>query len=436
MLPERKQLILFDTSLKTVALILFGLMYVGVIGFPKYKPWIALAVAAAYVVLGILPLNQIPSAVNWNALMMIAGTMLIVYHFIESQMPNRIADLLLRKASNVMWVTILMSLFSGIVSAFIDNVATVLMVAPVGIAVCKKLKINPVGMILSIAVSSNLQGAATLVGDTTSIMLAAHARMDFMDFFWMRGRPGMFFAVELGALATIPIMMFLFRRDRQLVSSDAHTEVRDYIPSITLVLMVVLLISASFFPNKPELTNGLICMALALLTMVLELLREKNGKSFTAVIRSVDYETLLLLTALFCVIAGITNLGIIDDFAGWIVKVGGHNRFLLYSMIVWGSVLISAFVDNIPYVATMLPVLSVVTQQMGAEPYLLYFGLLCGATLGGNLTPVGASANIAATGLLRKQGWEVRFRDFARIGIPFTLTAVLAGYVFIWVVWS
>jgi Na+/H+ antiporter NhaD/arsenite permease-like protein len=105
-------------------------------------------------------------------------------------------------------------------------------------------------------------------------------------------------------------------------------------------------------------------------------------------------------------------------------------------MIVWGSVLISAFVDNIPYVATMLPVLSVVTQQMGAEPYLLYFGLLCGATLGGNLTPVGASANIAATGLLRKQGWEVRFKDFARIGIPFTLAAVLAGYLFIWIIWS
>ena len=98
--------------------------------------------------------------------------------------------------------------------------------------------------------------------------------------------------------------------------------------------------------------------------------------------------------------------------------------------------LISAFVDNIPYVATMLPVLSVVTAHMGVEPYLLYFGLLCGATLGGNLTPVGASANITATGLLRKQGYEVKFRDFARIGIPFTLTAVMVGYLFIWIFWA
>lgn len=423
-------------TLKLVALVLFALMYVGIIGFSKYKMWVAMVTAITFVALGILPIDEVPAAVNWNALMMIAGTMLIVYYFIESQMPNRIADALLRKAPNVMWVTILMSLFSGIVSAFIDNVATVLMVAPVGIAVCKKLKINPVGMILSIAVSSNLQGAATLVGDTTSIMLAAHAKMDFMSFFCMKGRPGMFFAVELGALATVPIMMFLFRKDQQPVHSDAHTEVRDHIPSVMLILMVVLLIAASFLPDKPETTNGLICMVLAVVTIVLEALREKGSRGMKGALESVDLETLVLLLSLFCVIAGVSNIGIIDDFAQWIVKVGGDNLFLLYTMIVWGSVLISAFVDNIPYVATMLPVLSVVTAHMGVEPYLLYFGLLCGATLGGNLTPVGASANITATGLLRKQGYEVKFRDFARIGIPFTLTAVMVGYLFIWIFWA
>ena len=423
-------------TLKIVALVLFALMYVGIIGFSKYKMWVAMATAVIFVVLGVLPLGEVLTAVNWNALMMIAGTMLIVYYFIESQMPNKIADYLLTKAPNVMWVTILMSLFSGVVSAFIDNVATVLMVAPVGIAVCKKLNINPVGMILSIAVSSNLQGAATLVGDTTSIMLGAYANMDFMSFFWMEGRPGMFFAVELGALATVPIMMWIFRKDKQPVSTQGQTKVKDLVPTWTLSLVVVLLIAASFIPNKPDVTNGLICMALAAITIILEALREKNLQGAKEALKSVDYETLLLLLSLFCVIAGVSAIGIIDDFAQWIVKVGGNNLFLLYTMIVWGSVLISAFVDNIPYVATMLPVLSVVTGRLGVEPYLLYFGLLCGATLGGNLTPVGASANITATGLLRKQGYDVSFKDFARIGIPFTLTAVLMGYLFIWVFWS
>ena len=424
-----------ETSLKIGALALFGLMYGGIICLPKQKTWIALATAAAFVFLGILPRGQIYGSINWNALMMILGTMLIVYYFIESQMPNRIADTLLKKAPNVMWATIFMSLFSGIISAFIDNVATVLMVAPVGIAVCNKLMVNPVGMIITIAVSSNLQGAATLVGDTTSIMLAGYAKMDFMDFFWMENRPGMFFAVESGALATVPIMMILFRRDKQPILAESCTIVEDYTPSRMLLLMVVLLITASFLPEKPEISNGLICFILAIITMLIETVKRKNIQVIFNALQSVDYETLGLLSALFCVIAGITNIGIIDDFAAWIVKIGGNSMILLYTMVVWGSVLISAFVDIIPYVATMLPVLSAVTTQIGVEPHLLYFGLLSGATLGGNLTPVGASANITATGLLRKEGYEVTFGDFARIGIPFTLTAVMIGYIFIWSFW-
>ena len=422
-------------TLKIIALVLFALMYVGIIALSKFKMYFALGVAALFLILGILPIRELPTAINWNVLMMIAGTMIIVYYFIESQMPNRIADMLLGRAKNVMWVTILMSLFSGVVSAFIDNVATVLMIAPVGIAVCRKLKLNPIPMILSIAVSSNLQGAATLVGDTTSIMLGDYAKMDFMSFFWMKGRPGIFFAVELGAAATVPIMMILFRKDRQPVHATERTEVHDHVPSVMLVLVVVLLICASFIPNKPDVTNGLICMGLALITILLDLGKNRKPGSTVKALKSVDFETLLLLLGLFCVIAGITEIGIIGDFAAWIVKVGGSSPFLLYTLIVWGSVLISAFVDNIPYVATMLPVLSVVTAELGIPPYLFYFGLLTGATLGGNLTPVGASANITATGLLRKQGYDVKFKDFARIGIPFTLTAVFVGYVFLWVFW-
>lgn len=424
-----------EVSRKIVALVLFALMYVGIIGFPKYKTWIAVMVAVSYCIFGILPPGEIFAAISWNALMMIMGTMLIVYYFIESQMPGWIADKLLTNAPNVMWITIFMALFSGIVSAFIDNVATVLMVAPVGIAICKKQKINPVGMIIAIAVSSNLQGAATLVGDTTSIMLAAHAKMDFMDFFWMNHRPGMFFAVELGAMATVPIMMVLFRRDKQSVQAKAHTAVTDLLPSVALLLMVILLIAASFLPQKPVNTNGFLCMALAFFTMTAQALRKKDAGTIRRAFQSVDYETLLLLSALFCVIAGITNIGIMEDFAHFIVHIGGQNMFLLYTMVVWGSVFISAFVDNIPYVATMLPVLSVVSAQMGTSPYLLYFGLLSGATLGGNLTPVGASANITAAGLLRKQGYEITFKDFAKIGVPFTLAAVMVGYLFIWTFW-
>ncbi|MBR1914451.1 MAG: arsenic transporter, partial [Lachnospiraceae bacterium] len=256
--------------MKLIAIILFVMMYIGLIAMPKRRAVTALVTALLFLVLGILPWRSLPVAIDWNVLLMILGTLLLVDYFIESKMPNLIADQILKIAPNVMWVTILMSLFSGIISAFIDNVATLLMVAPVGLAVCKKLKINPVPMIISIAVSSNLQGAATLVGDTTSIMLASYAGMDFTDFFWMNGRPGIFFAVELGASLTVPIMMFLFRRDRKSVSSDEHTEVNDYVPTIMMVAHVVLLVIAYFIPEKPEITNGMICMLCGVIGIIWE----------------------------------------------------------------------------------------------------------------------------------------------------------------------
>ncbi|MBQ6368117.1 MAG: TRAP transporter large permease subunit [Erysipelotrichaceae bacterium] len=421
--------------MKVLALALFALMYALMIALPKYRPFYALTVAAIFLITGILPINNLAATINWNVLLMISGTMIIVYYFIDSRMPNLLADILLSKSKNVMWVTIIMSLFAGVISAFIDNVATVLMVAPVGMAICKKLNMNPVGMILSIAVSSNLQGAATLVGDTTSIMLGDYANMNFMDFFWMNGRPGIFFAVELGALATIPVMMYLFRKDTAPVSSTERTAVSNYVPTVMLLLMVAALIVASFIPNTPSTINGIICCVLAVITIVIDLIQTKNSEKAVDAIKNLDLETLGLLTGLFVVIGGLTNVGIIDDFAALIVKFGGNNLFLLYTIVVWGSVLISAFVDNIPYVATMLPVLTAVTATLGIEPYLMYFGLLSGATLGGNITPIGASANIAAVGLLRKEGHQVSFKEFMRIGVPYTLIAVTVGYLYFWFIW-
>ncbi|MCR4996655.1 MAG: arsenic transporter [Butyrivibrio sp.] len=422
--------------MKTLAIVLFVIMYVLMVALPKKRAYVALSTALIFVITGILPINQVFSAIDWNVLMMIFGTMVIVDYFIESKMPNYIADKILNVAPNVLWVTISMSLFSGIISAFIDNVATVLMVAPVGLAICKKLKISPVAMIICIAVSSNLQGAATLVGDTTSIMLAGAAGMDFNDFFWMNGKLGIFFAVELGALATVPIMMFLFRKDKEPVSSDEKTVVTDYVPTIMMLGHVVLLVIASFFQNKPEITNGVICMVCGIINIVWEIYLSKGTDSMWHSLKAIDYDTMLLLAGLFCVISGITNVGIIDELAKIIADAGKGNVFMLYTVIVFGSIAISAFIDNIPYVATMLPVLGSLSAVMSASPLLLYFGLLIGATLGGNLTPIGASANIAGVGMLRKEGYEVSFGDFMKIGVPFTFTAVVMGYLFIWFVYA
>ena len=165
-------------------------------------------------------------------------------------------------------------------------------------------------------------------------------------------------------------------------------------------------------------------------------MKQKSWRAALDPLKAIDFETLDLLVGLFLMIGGISNMGVIDSLASLLARLGRGSVFLMYTIIVWASVLISAFIDNIPYVATMIPVLAGLAAQMGCDPTPLYFGLLSGATLGGNITPIGASANIAAIGILRKEGHEVANSDFFRIGIPFTLSAIIPAYIYIWLVFG
>ena len=415
------------------AIILFALTYVLMLVFSKYRPFIALGSALIFIVTGMLPLNQIWGAIDLNVLLMIAGTMGLVALFIESRMPERMADMIMEKVPNVQWAAVALALFSGVISAFVDNVATVLMVAPVGLEICKKLKTNPVPFIIGIAVSSNLQGAATLVGDTTAIMLGSALDMSFMDFFWYKGKPSIFFAVELGAVLSAAILAFLFRKEKgSIPKGSSRTPVTDYVPTWLLGGAIVLLILASFIPNKPDTTNGLICCALLVVGVIYNFIRKKDVSALVGPLKEIDFQTIGLLVGLFLMIGGISAQGVIDAAAGLLAKAGGGNVFFLYTVIVWASVAISAFIDNIPYVATMIPVIAGLAAALGVDPTPLYFGLLSGATLGGNCTPIGASANITGIGILRKEGYTVKNSDFFKIGIPFTLAAIIPAYLYIW----
>ena len=416
-----------------IALLLFALTYILMLLLPKRRPIVALVSAAIFVVSGMLPPLRALAAVDFNVLLMIAGTMGTVALVIESKMPFLLSDLIVEKVPNVKWAIVILSLFAGVVSAFIDNVATVLMIAPIAMAMAKRLNLKPVNMIIAISVSSNLQGAATLVGDTTSILLGGYANMDFNDFFWYHGKPGIFFAVELGALISALILLILFRRETAPVEAGKRTVVTDYVPTILLGATVLLLILASLFPNRPAMTNGIICAVIMVIGMVYHAIRNKSVKAIAGPLKEIDLETILLLFGLFIVVGGITEMGVVDAIAQLFTRLGGGSVFLVYTIITWASVAISAFIDNIPYVATMLPVVQSIATAMGVDPTVLYFGLLSGATLGGNLTPIGASANITGIGILRKEGWEVTNADFMRIGIPFTLAAVIPAYIYLWI---
>lgn len=449
------------------ALILFAVTYILMMAFQKLRPYVACGSALIFIILGIVAsaspdlfgsgffnvgdstysygFVQALGEIDWNVIMMIAGTMGTVYLFIESKMPQLMSDVLISKMPNVKWVVVALSLFAGIVSAFVDNVATVLMIAPVALAFCKKLNISPVSSIICIAISSNLQGAATLVGDTTSILLGKAANLDFSDFFVDEGKPGMFWVVEAGAVVSALIILFMFRKDNGKIEFNSRTKVEDMVPTYLLIGTIVCLIAASFIPYKdnaaegqfykPDITNGIICIAFFVFGLLRELVFKKNKTVVKDSLKEIDYYTIALLTGLFVVIGGIKSAGVIDVIGNAIANLGGDSPFLIYTIIVWISVILSAFIDNIPYTATMLTIVPVIASSMGMEPKILYYGLLCGATLGGNLTPIGASANIAGIGILKKEGYDVKATTFMKYGVPFTLAAVTTGYLLIWFIW-
>ncbi len=419
------------------AIVLFAVTYVLMLAFSKYRPYIALASGVVFILTGMLPLKDVFASIDFNVLLMIIGTMGLVSLFTESKMPAMLADMIMEKVPNVKWAAVSLALFSGIISAFVDNVATVLLVAPIALAICKKLGANPVPFVIAIAVSSNLQGAATLVGDTTAIMLGSALDMSFLDFFWYKGRPSIFFAVELGAVLSALILLWIFRKENSPIpEKKERAKVTDFVPTVLLVMVLVLLIAASFIPNKPDITNGAICCVLLLIGLIYAVIREKTLASVTSPLKEIDFQTIGILVGIFLMIGGISSMGVIDALADLLAKAGGGNVFVLYTVITLASVVISAFIDNIPYVATMIPVIPGIASALSIDATPLYFGLLSGATLGGNCTPVGASANITGMGILKKSGYAVKNGDFFRIGIPFTIAAVVPAYIYIWLMYG
>ncbi|NQT75458.1 MAG: TRAP transporter large permease subunit [Candidatus Omnitrophica bacterium] len=372
-------------------------------------------------------------SINFNVLGVFLGTMILSGLFIYSNVPAFLAVRLVDRSKSVGMALLLMCALSGFISSFTENVATVLIVAPIAFEVAKKLKVNPIPFLIGIAISSNLQGSATMIGDSPSIILAASHRMNFMDFFWMKGRPGIAFAVEIGAIASFAVLYLIFKKFRQGVQKMEEVRVKTWVPSVLMLLMIFSLAATSFIKDKPYYTIALICLSFGGAGLLWHRIFARERFSL---VKNIDWRTFFFLIGVFILIGTLSHIGILEDIADFISNVTGGNIFLAFTLIVWASVLFSAFVDNIPYVVAMIPVANILAQDMGARPELFLFGLLIGATLGGNITPIGASANIVSMGMLREHGYEASFRDFLKIGLPFTLAAVSAAYLFLWLVWK
>lgn len=420
--------------MKILVVTIFLLTYSSIVLFNRKINPLALVFSGVAILLisQAIGIKDALGSINFNVLGVFLGTMILSGLFIHSNVPTYLASRLVAKSKNVGMAILFMCLLSGAISSFTENVATVLIVAPVAFEVARKLKANPIPFLIGIAVSSNLQGSATMIGDSPSIILAVSQKMNFMDFFWMKGRPGIAFAVEVGALASFTVLYFLFRKFTQGVGKIESVKVKTWIPSILMGLMIFTLGALSFIVNKPYYSIALTCLTFGIIGLLWHKIFAKETFSFT---KNIDWHTFLFLIGVFVLIGALSHVGVIGDIADFISNLTRGNILLTFTLIVWISVFLSAFIDNIPYITAMIPVAMILAKDMGARPELFLFGLLIGATLGGNITPIGASANIVSMGMLRERGYKVGFRDFLKIGLPFTLAAVSAAYVFLWLVW-
>lgn len=420
-------------NIKILDLIIFIAAYTLFVFLPKKRTLIAVISAAILILTGVISFKEAFLAVNWNVMGIFVGTLIVADIFMQSRFPAFIAEIIVDKAKNTAWAILLICLLTGFISAFVENVATVLIVAPIALALAKKLKINPMNMMIAIAVSSNLQGTATLIGDPPSMLLAGFAKMNFGDFFFYKGRPSIFFAVELGAFVSFFVLYFIFRKEKEKIKLIPIEKVRSWVPAIILVTLVVLLAVSSFFDTGFSYLAGIICMVAGIISIIWEKLVNKS--SIVGGLKALDWDTAFFLMGVFILVGSITITGWVEALSIFLSGLIGQNIFLGFTLVVFLSVILSAFIDNVPFLAAMLPVAISMSDRLQINPSLFLFGLLIGASLGGNITPIGASANIVACGLLKKEGYQVKFKDFMNLGIPFTLAAVTAAYLFVWFVW-
>jgi Na+/H+ antiporter NhaD/arsenite permease-like protein len=420
-----------------IAIAVFVAAYVGLVIFRHHRAHVTWAGVALGLVLGALKFREIVPSINWNVLGIFAGTLVLAELFIISKVPETIADVLINRSRNLGMAFLAIVAFTSFLSIFVENVAALLIVAPIAMQLTRKAGVSPVPVIIGIAIASNLQGTATLIGDPPSMILGAAMKMNFMEFIFypMRDgsgsvKPGIFWFVQIGAVVSIFVLFLFFRGVKRRLEPIPVTPIFSVVPSLFLIVMILLLACASFVDPGFVWFGGTACMATALAGCVWYSFHDHRRVAKIA--RDFDWGTAAFLAGVFVLVGMLENRGVIEAAVGRLASLQGAHPFILYSAVVWASVLLSGFIDNVPYITAMLPLVIRFANQAGLPVELFAFGLLIGACIGGNITPVGASANVVAVGLLHREGHAVSFGRFARMGLPFTVAATVASYLALW----
>lgn len=404
-----------------IAVGVFLLVMAAIISEKVHRSVAALAGAVVLLLTHVLTIETAADYVDLNTIGVLVGMMLFVAVVKSSGLFEYIAIWSAKLTrGQPMAILAVFAVITAVLSAFLDNVTTVLLIGPMTIAITQILEANPVPFLLSQIMASNIGGTATLIGDPPNIMIGSAAGLSFADFIVNTG------PVVLIILAVVVAIFFLMYRGNLHVESENMEKVLTLDEKLTIkdasllrksVIMIVLVVVGFIFHAQLGIESATVALTAAGVMLLI------GGQDAEDVILGVEWSTILFFIGLFVVVGGLNSTGVIAMLANGMLELVGDNEVLAIVLVLWASALISAFLDNIPFVATLIPMIQTM-QQGGMDVLPLWWALSLGACLGGNGSLIGASANVVLAGVSAKNGYPITFKSYLKKGFPLMLLSV------------
>lgn len=422
---------LFSTETGTwvtlaVAVITFALLLLR-----RFNVAIVSLIAAAFLILAgiVTPADAFVTYINWDVLGILWGYGILAMALERSGLPAWIANRVLARLTKESQVMLFLCILAMFLSSFMANPVVVLMLAPLAIELSKRMKSSLFIYMVALAVSSNMVTTVTMISDPPALIMATYSGMEFFDFFWFQGKLSIGSMTVIGLAMSLAVVWWQFRGYTGKLTFQAEDVPLRSTPLVIFGVSVLVLalvpwndLGAWNHPGLAGLATGLAALAFY----------RKYAGGF---LRSLDWNTLAFLAGIFIVIATVEQVGLLRYVEEWLSGLDLPGTGWYLAIFVWVSVLLSSFIDNVPFTILMLPVCANTAALLGVSPFPFYFGMLIGTGIGGNLTPVGAAPNVMACGILEKHGEKITLGRYMKIAVPFSLSAVLAVHLLVQWLW-
>lgn len=414
--------------MKIIAVAVFLIVILLIITERVHRTAAAMAGAVVLILTGVMSADKALSYIDFNTIGVLVGMMIFVAIVRQSGMFEYIAVRAAKAVHGDPWkIMVAFTLITAVLSAILDNVTTVLLVGPMSIAIARMLKIDPVPFLMGQILASNVGGTATLIGDPPNIMIGSAAHLSFMDFLDNTG-----FAVLFILAVLILLMKIVYEKKIELGTVDTGAiEKLDPSKSITNralmkkgIIILICVIIGFMFHDKLGIESSVIALTAAAVMLVI------GREDVDQAIQDVEWTTILFFMSLFVVVGGLTETGIIKELASKIIDATNGHPMVTMLVLLWASALLSSILDNIPFVATLIPLI-LAMQADGMDVTSFWWAISLGACLGGNGTMIGASANVVLSDISTKHGYPITFKSYLKVGMPFMLLSIVISTVFL-----